>query len=80
MARHVAVNQGDTVVTSGLTDVFPEGLMVGVVSETELGAGDNYHQTVVELSTDYKALKYVQVLHNNNDKMTDKIGKKYGMD
>jgi hypothetical protein len=54
--------------------------MVGVVAETELGAGDNYHQTVVELSTDYKSLKYVQVLRNKNAKMTDKIGKEYGMD
>jgi rod shape-determining protein MreC len=80
MARHISVNQGDTVVTSGLTDVFPEGVMVGVVAETELGAGDNYHQTVVELSTDYKSLKYVQVLRNKNAKMTDKIGKEYGMD
>ena len=80
IARHVSVNKGDTIVTSGLTDVFPEGLIVGVVSETELGAGDNYHQTVVELSTDYKALKYVQVLRNNNTKMTDKIGKNHGME
>ena len=80
MARHVAVNQGDTVVTSGLTDVFPDGLMVGVVTETELGTGDNYHQTVVELSTDYKALKYVQVLRNKNAKITDEIGNMYGMD
>ena len=80
IARHVSVNQGDTVVTSGLTDVFPEGLMIGVVSETELGAGDNYHQTVVELSTDYKALKYVQVLRNNNTKITDEIGENNGMD
>ena len=80
MARHVVVNKGDTVVTSGLTTVFPEGVMVGIVAETELGAGDNYHQTTVELSTDYKALKYVQVLRNKNDNMTDKIGKKNGMD
>ena len=54
--------------------------MIGVVSETELGAGDNYHQTVVELSTDYKALKYVQVLRNNNTKITDEIGENNGMD
>jgi len=77
----VVVNQGDTVVTSGLTNVFPEGVMVGVVTETKLGLGDNYHQTTIELSTDYKALKYVQVLRNKNANMTtDKIGKQNGMD
>jgi rod shape-determining protein MreC len=68
MARHVVVNKGDTVVTSGLTEVFPEGLIVGEVCETTLGQGDNYHQTKVKLSTDYKAIKYVQVLRNKDKK------------
>ena len=68
MARHVVVNKGDTVVTSGLTEVFPEGLIVGEVYKTTLGQGDNYHQTKVKLSTDYKAIKYVQVLHNKDKK------------
>ena len=68
MARHVVVNKGDTVVTSGLTEVFPEGLSVGEVYETTLGQGDNYHQTKVKLSTDYKAIKYVQVLRNKDKK------------
>jgi rod shape-determining protein MreC len=80
IARHVEVHQGDTVVTSGLTDVFPGGLIIGTVSETELGLGDNYHQTIVELSTDYKSLKYVQVIGNKNSKMTDKIEQNHGMD
>lgn len=64
ISRHVAVNEGDTVVTSGLTPVFPEGIMIGVVEKTELGDGDNYHRTTLRLSTDYRALKYVQVIHN----------------
>ena len=68
MARHVVVNKGDTVVTSGLTEVFPEGLIVGEVYETTLGQGDNYHQTKVKLSTDYKSIKYVQVLRNKDKK------------
>ena len=73
IARHISVNKGDTVVTSGLTPVFPEGVMVGEVYETSIGQGDNYHQTVVKLSTDYQSLKYVQVLHNKNKQP-------YGMD
>ncbi len=80
IARHVPVNVGDTVETSGLTHVFPEGLLVGIVTETELGIGDNYHHTTIELSTDYKALKYVQVLRNNSTKMTDEIGENDGLD
>ena len=81
IARHIEVNQGDTVVTSGLTKIFPEGLMVGEVYKTKLRDGDNYHKTQVKLSTDYKSIKYVQVLSNKNANMTtDKIGKQNGMD
>lgn len=64
ISRHIIVNEGDTVVTSGLTPVFPEGIMVGVVEKTELCDGDNYHHTTLLLSTDYKRLEYVQVIHN----------------
>ena len=74
IARHIAVNQGDTVITSGLTSVFPEDLLVGTVYRTKLHAKDNYHTTLLELSTDYRSLKYVQVLHNKNKKQY------YGMD
>jgi rod shape-determining protein MreC len=73
MSRHISIFQGDTVVTSGLTSVFPQGIIVGEVEETHLKEGDNYHQTKVKLGTDYKALKYVQVLRNKNKKH-------YGMD
>jgi len=64
ISRHITVNEGDTVVTSGLTPVFPEGIMIGVVEKTELGDGDNYHRTTLQLSTDYRVLKYVQVIRN----------------
>lgn len=65
ISRHIAIHTGDTVVTSGLTPVFPEGIMIGVVLSTELSDGDNYHRTTLLLSTDYKTLKYVQVIHNH---------------
>ena len=64
ISRHVSVEKGDTVVTSGLTSIFPEGIMVGVVEETRLQESDNYHHTTLHIATDYKKIKYVQVLHN----------------
>lgn len=70
ISRHIAVHTGDTVVTSGLTPVFPEGIMIGVVSSTELSDGDNYHRTTLLISTDYKALKYVQVIRNHISEQT----------
>ena len=66
ISRHIVVNLGDTVVTSGLTTNFPEGIMVGIVEKTELDDSDNYHRTTIRLSTDYKKIKYVQVIRNRN--------------
>jgi rod shape-determining protein MreC len=66
ISRHVEVVVGDTVVTSGLTNVFPEGILVGVVSETDMTESDNYHRTILKLATDYKMVKYVQVIRNRS--------------
>ena len=64
ISRHISVELGDTIITSGLTPVFPQGLMVGTVISSDLNEGDNYHNIQVELSTDYQAIKYVQVIYN----------------
>jgi rod shape-determining protein MreC len=78
ISRHITVSVGDTIVTSGLTSVFPEGIPIGVVEKTTLKKTSDYHTTQVKLCTDYRSLKYVQVLHNKNKKYHDNIY--YGMD
>ena len=78
ISRHITVNIGDTIITSGLTSVFPEGIPIGVVEKTKLKKTADYHSTQVKLCTDYRSLKYVQVLHNKNKKYHDNIY--YGMD
>lgn len=64
VATHVRVNRGDTIVTSGVTEAFPAGIMVGVVSRCSLGNGDSYYTIDVRLATDFRRLRYVQVIDN----------------
>lgn len=46
------VSAGDIVVTSGLSDVYPAGLVIGTVASVSSAASDLYYQIVVEpLST-----------------------------
>lgn len=61
VARHVSVEVGDTVVTSGLTTAFEEDVPVGVVDRVKIGDGDNYQKIRVRLMVDYHQLEYVQV-------------------
>jgi len=62
VARHVDVQQGDTIVTSGMSAIFPADLPVGVVSEVSLGEGDSYYDIDVALATDFHSLRTVHVL------------------
>jgi len=64
VSSHMVVNPGDTIVTSGLSPVFPEGIPVGTVEKSVLKEGDSYYTIRVRLYTDFKRLKYVEVVQN----------------
>lgn len=61
---HIIVNVGDTVVTSGYSNIFPEGIMIGTIKQFDVESGTNFYNIKVELSTDFKTLKYVEVVKN----------------
>jgi rod shape-determining protein MreC len=61
--QHVSVNVGDTVETTGFSAVFPEGIMVGTISEFEKTGSDFYRISVL-LRTDFKKLHFVNVIGN----------------
>jgi rod shape-determining protein MreC len=60
---HVNVQKGDTIVTSGYSTIFPEGILVGTVSSYEVEES-NFFRINVELSVDFNQLNYVYVIHN----------------
>lgn len=65
VASHMVVNTGDTIVTSGLSPVFPEGMPVGIVEKSTLNEGDSYYTIHVRLHTNFRRLKYVSVIQNS---------------
>jgi rod shape-determining protein MreC len=62
---HVNVQPGDTVVTSGFSAVFPEGILVGTIEKIE-DTGGNFHDIKVKLSTDYRKLYHVNLIRFSN--------------
>lgn len=64
VASHMVVNPGDTIITSGLSPVFPEGIPVGIVENSVLKEGASYYTIKVRLHTDFKRLKYIEVVQN----------------
>ena len=61
--QHVIVNVGDTIETTGYSAIFPEGLIVGVVSDYEK-PGSDFYVIKVRLKTDFKKLHYVDIAAN----------------
>jgi rod shape-determining protein MreC len=61
--QHVLVNVGDTIETTGYSAIFPEGEIVGTVSDYEKFGGDFYKITIL-LMTDFKKLHFVDVIGN----------------
>ena len=59
----VDVHEGDTIVTSGYSSIFPEGIMVGTVKDFVTKEGI-YYDIRVNLSTDFKKLSNVLVVKN----------------
>lgn len=63
--RHVNAQAGDTVITSGFNAVFPEGILIGVISE--IGPDEdnpNYLNIRLKLSADFSKVTFVYLVEN----------------
>ncbi len=61
--QHVNVSVGDTIEATGFSAIFPEGSVVGTVSDYEKIGGD-FYKIRVSLMTDFKKLHFVDVIGN----------------
>ncbi|MBQ2511029.1 MAG: rod shape-determining protein MreC [Bacteroidales bacterium] len=55
---------GDTIITSGLANDFPEGIDVGYVVEAENLSGSGFYRVKVRLATEFNKLDHVYVINN----------------
>lgn len=62
---HVKPQVGDTVVTSGYSGVFPEGIMVGTITRINPGKETSFHDLDVKLSQDFRKLSYATIIRSN---------------
>ncbi|WP_057939074.1 rod shape-determining protein MreC [Algoriphagus resistens] len=62
--RHVTASPGDTVITTGYSAVFPEGILVGIIESVDQSEDPNYLDIVINLSTDFSKAHYVYLVEN----------------
>jgi rod shape-determining protein MreC len=61
--HHANIAIGDSVVTSGFSAIFPEGLYVGSIADYTKQEG-NFYRIKIQLGVDFQSLFYVNVIHN----------------
>ncbi len=61
---HVQLAVGDTIVTSGHSAVYPEGLMIVVVKSFSQPEGESFYKIKVQLATDFKSIHFVDIIEN----------------
>ncbi len=62
---HLNVRYGDTVITSGYSTIFPEGIMIGVVTIVKPNKNDNFYNISVKLATDFNRIDQVYIIKNH---------------
>jgi rod shape-determining protein MreC len=60
--KHVYIKQGDTIITSGNSSIFPEGIIIGTITENKIDQDENFNRADIEFITDFNSLEYVIVV------------------
>ena len=66
LPKQVKFKTGDTIITSGYSAMFPEGIPVGVILGSTRGEDDNFHTLRIQLLTDFTTLSTVKVISNRD--------------
>lgn len=64
VAKYTVVQPGDSIVTTGFSTFFPEGVLVGRVAEVINDPGHDFIELIVDLAIDFERLDYVDVVEN----------------
>ncbi len=70
LPKHITYHKGDTIVTSGYSAVFPEGIIVGTVEGLARDMSDSFVSLRIKLTANFGQLSSVRVITNS---MKDQI-------
>jgi rod shape-determining protein MreC len=60
--KHFEILPGDTIITSGNSEIFPEGVLVGTIKDFTVLPDENFNSARIVFSTDFNSLGYVEVV------------------
>ncbi|MBX2903510.1 MAG: rod shape-determining protein MreC [Chitinophagales bacterium] len=60
--KHVPIQKGDTIVTSGYSSLYPENVMIGIVETVKSEADKPFMHIDVRLTTNFRNLDFVYII------------------
>lgn len=69
---HIIPEEGDTIITSGYSFIFPENIMIGTIGENIIPGG-NFNKAELIFSTDFNKLFHVYISKNSNLEELDSL-------
>ena len=61
---HIRLNPGDTIITSGNSLIFPEGIVIGTVIDQTIPDNKSLGEATLAFCTDFNSLQYVYLIKN----------------
>ncbi|MCQ2276987.1 MAG: rod shape-determining protein MreC [Bacteroidales bacterium] len=71
--QHLEINIGDSVVTSGYSNIFPKGLLVGTVKEVSMGNNASFLTIKIKLATNFNKVNTVYLIENQYKSEIDSL-------
>src|SRR5664279_2729962 len=76
ISKEVKIAKGDTVITSGFSDKFPYGLLIGTVKDIENDRTSSTYTIRVKTAANFYNLQYVYVINNLQKEAPEELLKK----
>ena len=73
LPTHATFSEGDTIVTSGYSAIFPSGIMVGIVESFDKQSENNFYSLKVRLATNFHSLSALYVIDNGKQDLQKEV-------
>ena len=73
--KHANCKIGDTIVTSGYSNIFPENINVGKIENYSIEENTNFLNISIDLFVDFTNIKYVYIIDRELTEERDSIEK-----
>lgn len=71
--QHLEINIGDSVLTSGYSNIFPKGLLIGTVKEVSVGNNASFLNIKVKLAADFNKINLIYLIENQYKSEIDSL-------